>query len=178
MSTESELVVLVTALAGGQDVVGGDDLNVGQDIQSGGDVGTAGELGEVGLAQFLSNANSGDIRTFGARRRAKGGGDGTGDVIVNDSTDRTSTTGKSRLQTEITAATRDESNVTSQGGRVVRCFTSKVAHGDQRRTDETSCGVGVLEEVGLDCLAINGEAVDRAVQHHIVGERLKGDIVI
>jgi hypothetical protein len=178
VSAKGELVVLITALAGGQDVVGGDDLDVSQDVQSGGDLGTAGELGEVALTQLLADSNSGDISALRTRRRAKGGRDGASHVVVDNGTDSTSATSKSRLQAKVTAATGDERNVASDAGRVVRCFTAKVAHGDQWGSNKTICGVGVLEEVGLDCLSVNGEGVDGAVQHDIVGERLKGDIVV
>jgi hypothetical protein len=178
VGAEGELVVLVTTLAGGQDVVGGDDLDVSQDVQSGGDLGTTGELGEIALTQLLADSNSRDIGAFGARRRAKGGRDGAGHVVVHDSTDCAGATSKSRLQTEVTAATGDEGDVASDAGRVVRRFTTEVAHGDQWRGNETVSGVRVLEEVGLDCLSVNGEGVDGAIQHDIVGERLESDIVV
>ena len=178
MSTESKLVVLVATLAGSQDIVGGDDLDVSQNVQSGGDLVTAGELGEVALTQLLSNANGRDIGTLGARRRAKSGGDGASDVVVNNGTDCTSATSKSRLQAKVTATAGDEGDVASEAGRVVGCFTTEVADGDQGRSNRTIGRVGVLEEVGLNGRSVDGEGVDSAIQHDIVGERLKGDIVV
>jgi hypothetical protein len=178
VGAEGELVVLVTALAGGQNVVGSDDLDVGQDVQGGGELGTAGELGEISLTLLLGDANSRYIGTFSTRRRAESAGDGGSDVVVNDSTDSTSTASKSRLQTKVTAATGDEGDVASEAGRVVRCCTTEVAHGDQWCSNGTVCRVGVLEQGGLDGRSANGEGVDGAVQLDIVGEGLKGDIVV
>lgn len=178
VSTESELVVLVTALAGGQDVVGGDDLDVSQDVQRGSQLSTRGELREVGLALRLGNADSGDVGTFLAGRGAKGAGDGGGDVVVDNSTDGTCTASESRLQTEVTATTGDEGNVAGQAGRVVRCFTSEVADSDQGGSNYTRSGVGVLKEGTVNGLSANGEAVDRTANLDIVGEGLKSDIVV
>lgn len=69
MSTKRKLVVLVSTLAGGQDVVCGDDLNIGQDIQRCGDVGTALDLGNERQTLLLSDTNSRDIVSSG-----RGGG--------------------------------------------------------------------------------------------------------
>jgi len=178
VGTESELVVLVAALAGGQDVVGGDDLDVGQDVQRCSHLSAGGELRDVGLTLREGNANSRDIGAFFTRRGAKGAGDGGGDVVVDDSSDGTCTTSESRLQTEVTATAGDESDVAGQVSWVVRCFTSKVAHGNQWRSDNTSSRVGVLEEGTVDGLAVDGEAVDRAANLDVVREGLKADIVV
>lgn len=178
MGTEGELVVLVTALAGGQDVVGGDDLNVSQDVQRGSQLSTRGELGEVCLSLRLGNADSGDIGAFLARRGAKSAGHGGGDVVVDDSSDGTCTTSESRLQAEVTATTGDKGDVAGQVSWVVRCFASEVADGDQWGSNDASSRVGVLEEGAVDGLSANGEAVDCAANLNIVGEGLKSDIVV
>jgi hypothetical protein len=178
VGTEGELVVLVAALAGGQDVARGDDLDVSQDVQRGGQLSAGGELGEVGLTLCLRNADGRDIRAFLARRGAKSAGDGGGDVVVDDSSNGTCTASEGRLQTEVTAATGDEGDVAGDASWVVRCLTSEVAHGDQWGSNDARSGVGVLEEGTVDSLVVNGEAVDRAANLDIVGERLNSDIVV
>lgn len=178
VGTKSELVILVTALAGGQDVVGGDDLDVSQDVQRGSQLSTRGKLGEVGLTLRLRNADSGDIGAFFARRGAESAGDGGGDVVVDDSSDGTGATGESRLQAEVTATSGDKGDVAGKVSRVVRCFASEVADGDQGCSNDASSRVGILEKSAIDGLSANGEAVNRAANLDKVGEGLESDIVV
>lgn len=120
MSTDANDLVLVTTLGGSKDVRGEVDLLVEDVCNSCGESASS-KLSNKGLAISLCNEGRndefGDVVVFwSSQSRLERGGV----VVPNDETSSTGGSGESVLQAEVAASTVDESNLPSNGSRVVR----------------------------------------------------------
>ena len=139
MTAENKYVVLVTSLGLSDDIVSSAVLGNGVDDQGSASL-SGGDQVKQSSTGFLGDADSGSVVTCAAEGTSKV----SGDVVVDDGSNRAGGFGIGGLLAKRTGTTLDESDGTRNLRREVSCIAADVRGCNQRRSDVSGGRVGLI----------------------------------